>query len=50
MGNSFQKVGKEFEIENGILGVKRDAIMSLVNLMIFREISLIRNVFFFSFI
>jgi hypothetical protein len=36
----------EIEIENGILGVKRDTLMSLVDLMIFRENSLIRNVFF----
>ena len=37
----------EIEIENGILGVKRDTLMSLVDLMIFRENSLIRNVFLF---
>jgi hypothetical protein len=40
----------EIEIENGILGVKRDILMSLVDLIIFRENSLIRNVFFFFFI
>jgi hypothetical protein len=41
----------EIEIENGILGVKRDILLSLVDLMIFRENSLIRNVcvFFFLF-
>jgi hypothetical protein len=27
----------EIEIENGILGVKRDILMSFVDLMIFRE-------------
>jgi hypothetical protein len=32
------------EVENGILGVKRDTLMSLVDLMIFRENSLIGNV------
>jgi hypothetical protein len=37
----------EIEIENGILGVKRDTLMDLVDLMILRENSLIRNVFFF---
>jgi hypothetical protein len=37
----------EVDVENGILGVKRDTLMSLVDLMIFRENSLIRNVFFF---
>jgi hypothetical protein len=40
----------EIEIENGILGVKRDTLMSLVDLMIFRENSLIRNVFFFYYL
>jgi hypothetical protein len=40
----------EIEIENGILGVKRDILMSLIDIMIFRENSLIRNVFFFYFI
>jgi hypothetical protein len=34
----------EIEIENGILGVKRDILMNLVDLMIFRENSLIQNV------
>jgi hypothetical protein len=35
--------------KNGILGVKRDTLMSLVDLMIFRENSLIRNVYFIFF-
>jgi hypothetical protein len=40
-------LGNTFEIENGILGVKRDTLMSLVDLIIFRENSLIQNIFFF---
>ena len=32
------------EVDNGILGVKRDTLMSLVDLMILKENSLIRNV------
>jgi hypothetical protein len=39
----------EIEIENGILGVKRDILINLVDLMIFRRNSLIRKVSFFSF-
>jgi hypothetical protein len=35
------------EVENGIIGVKRDILMSLVDLMIFRKNSLIRNVYCF---
>jgi hypothetical protein len=40
-------LGDKFEISSGILGVKRDTLMSLVDLMIFRKNSLIRNVFLF---
>jgi hypothetical protein len=32
------------EVNNGILGVKRDILMNLIDLMIFRKNSLIRNV------
>jgi hypothetical protein len=35
------------EVGNGILGVKRDILISLIDLMILRKDSLIRNVFFF---
>jgi hypothetical protein len=39
LGYSQKQIG--MEVENGILGVKRDILMSLIDLMIFRENSLI---------